>query len=549
MCYFANQMKLQINHLLSTWRNVPLTKKVFFLVGTMIVLVVFELIILSYAMTNLSAVRTYVAGEGEWSKSQKNAFYAFQRFAKTKNPDDYEQIFKALEVVDGDNIARVELNKKDPNLALVKQGFLQGRVHPEDIDNSIYFFRRFQHFYYMKRAIYSWQKGDEIISEFKNLAIHYREEISSGKMGRSKEDAIIERVQVLDTLASNFEHEFSAALSEGSRWMENQIFLVLFFVVITISAFGVGLAVIITRSITSRIHNLNRLAAEYGLGNFDRQIEVSGKDEIGKLTYSINKMGALLNGSYQQILESHQELEKKVQERTVELKHALTTRDEFLSIANHELRTPLTAIVLQLRILERSVEQCPENESVSKVRESLKKTNRLVKKLIDLQNALMDLTHIQLGKFQIKPENCDLTAIATDSLSQLSFEASRTGVQISTSFPETLSGPFDPIRSSQVITNLVSNAIKYGEGKPIELDLNTVDGKAILVVTDHGPGIPYDKMDTIFDRFERGDHDRSLSGLGLGLYITKQIVEAHGGSIGVHNVEGKGARFKAEFPL
>jgi len=542
-------MKLQINHLLSTWRNVPLTKKVFFLVGTMIVLVVFELIILSYAMTNLSAVRTYVAGEGEWSKSQKNAFYAFQRFAKTKNQDDYEQIFKALEVVDGDNIARVELNKKDPNLALVKQGFLQGRVHPEDIDNSIYFFRRFQHFYYMKRAIYSWQKGDEIISEFKNLAIHYREEISSGKMGRSKEDAIIERVQVLDTLASNFEHEFSAALSEGSRWMENQIFLVLFVVVITISAFGVGLAVIITRSITSRIHNLNRLAAEYGLGNFDRQIEVSGKDEIGKLTYSINKMGALLNGSYQQILESHQELEKKVQERTVELKHALTTRDEFLSIANHELRTPLTAIVLQLRILERSVEQCPENESVSKVRESLRKTNRLVKKLIDLQNALMDLTHIQLGKFQIKQENCDLTAIATDTLSQLSFEASRTGVQISTSFPDTLSGPFDPIRSSQVITNLVSNAIKYGEGKPIELDLNTMDGKAILVVTDHGPGIPHDKMDSIFDRFERGDHDRSLSGLGLGLYITKQIVEAHGGSIGVHNVEGKGARFKAEFPL
>lgn len=542
-------MKLQINHLLSTWRNVPLTKKVFFLVGTMIVLVVFELIILSYAMTNLSAVRTYVAGEGEWSKSQKNAFYAFQRFAKTKNQDDYEQIFKALEVVDGDNIARVELNKKDPNLALVKQGFLQGRVHPEDIDKSIYFFRRFQHFYYMKRAIYSWQKGDEIISEFKNLVIRYKEEISSGKMKQSKEDSIIERVQVLDTLASTFEHEFSAALSEGSRWMENQIFLVLFVVVITISAFGVGLAVIITRSITSRIHNLNRLAAEYGLGNFDRQIEVGGKDEIGKLTYSINKMGALLNGSYQQILESHQELEKKVQERTVELKHALTTRDEFLSIANHELRTPLTAIVLQLRILERSVEQCPENESVSKVRESLKKTNRLVKKLIDLQNALMDLTHIQLGKFQVKQENCDLTAIATDSLSQLSLEASRTGVQISTSFPETLSGPFDPIRSSQVITNLVSNAIKYGEGKPIELDLNTEDGKAILVVTDHGPGIPNDKMNTIFDRFERGDHDRSLSGLGLGLYITKQIVEAHGGSIGVHNVEGKGARFKAEFPL
>jgi len=542
-------MKLQINHLLSSWRNVPLSKKVFFLVGTMIVLVVFELIILSYAMTNLSAVRTYVAGEGEWSKSQKNAFYIFQRYARTKNQDDYEQVFKSLVVVDGDYIARVELNKRDPDLQRVKLGFLQGRVHPEDIDNSIYFFRRFHNFHHMKRAIYSWQKADEIISEFKNLVIHYKEEIVAGRMNAKKEEAVLERVQMLDNLASAYEHEFSAALSEGSRAMENQIFLVLFVLVITISLFGISLAVIITRSITSRIHSLNRLAAEYGLGNFDRQLEIVGKDEIGKLTYSINKMGSLLNSSYQQILESHQDLEKKVQERTVELKHALTTRDEFLSIANHELRTPLTAIVLQLRILERTVEQCPENESVAKVRESLRKTNRLVKKLVDLQNALMDLTHIQLGKFQIKQENCDLAAIATDSLSQLSLEASRSGVQISTSFPETLSGSFDPIRSSQVITNLLSNAIKYGEGKPIELDLKMAGDKAILVVTDHGPGIPDDKMDTIFDRFERGDHDRSLSGLGLGLYITRQIVEAHGGSIGVHNVEGKGARFKAEFPL
>lgn len=515
----------------------------------MVVLVVLELIILSYAMTNLSAVRTYVSGEGEWSKSQKNAFYSFQRFAKTKNLDDYEQIFKSLEVVDGDSLARVELGKPNPNLSLVRKGFLQGRVHPDDIDNSISFFRQFQHFHYMKKAIYSWDKGDQIISEFKNLVIYYKDEIKAGRMTAAKEISILERVQILDTLASSYEHEFSATLSEGSRWMENQIFFVLFVLVLTISLFGIGLSIIITRSITSRINDLNRLAAEYGLGNFERQLEISGRDEIGKLTYSINKMGSLLNSSYQQILESHQQLEKKVQERTIELKHALTTRDEFLSIANHELRTPLTAIVLQLRILERAVEQCPENESVAKVRESLRKTNRLVKKLVDLQNALMDLTHIQLGKFQIKQEHCDLSAIAQDSLSQLSLEATRSGVHISTSLPETLSGSFDPIRSSQVITNLVSNAIKYGEGKPVELDLKTNGGKAILVVTDNGPGIPEEKMTTIFDRFERGDHDRSLSGLGLGLYITRQIVEAHGGSIGVHNVEGKGARFKAEFPL
>lgn len=543
------QMKTHFKNYLFSWRSVPLSKKLFLLVGSMVVLIVLELIILSYAMTNLSAVRAYVAGEGEWSKAQKNAFYSFERYSKTKRQEDYHQIFKSLSVIEGDLNARTELGKPNPDLEVVRNGFLQGHVHPEDVENTIYFFRRFQGMTYMKRAIFHWKKADVAIDEFKKIISVYRGHLHKGTISSEIESNLLERVQELNAEVTVHEKAFSDTLSEGSRWMEQQIFIVLFALVMTVSVFGIALAFIITRSITSRIHALNRLAAEYGLGNFDRQLPIEGKDEIGKLTYSINKMGALLSSSYQQILESHQDLERKVQERTAELKSALITRDEFLSIANHELRTPPTAIVLQLRIVERTVESCPECAEVQKVRDSLRKTNRLVKKLVDLQNALMDLTHIQLGKFQIRPESCDLTNIAAESLSQLSLEASRNGVVIQTHFPENLSGKFDPLRSSQVITNLVSNAIKYGEGKPIELHLTDEGGKAILVVTDHGPGIPQEKMATIFDRFERGDHDKSLSGLGLGLYITRQIVEAHGGAIFVHNVQGKGARFTAEFPL
>lgn len=542
-------METQFKKYLFSWRSVPLSKKLFLLVGSMVILIVLELIILSYAMTNLSAVRAYVAGEGEWSKAQKNAFYSFERYTRTRNPDDYHQIFNSLSVIEGDLTARTELGKPNPDLDVVRSGFLQGHVHPKDVENTIYFFRRFQDLYYMKRAIFHWKKADQVILEFKTIIAQYRSHLKNNTLTQNTESAFLKRVQQLNEAVTIHEKAFSETLSEGSRWMEQQIFIVLFALVMTVSIFGISLTFLIGRSITSRLQALNRLAAEYGLGNFERQLHIEGKDEIGKLTYSINKMGTLLSSSYQQILESHQDLERKVLERTAELKSALTTRDEFLSIANHELRTPLTAIVLQLRIVERTVESCPDCAELQKVRDSIRKTNRLVKKLVDLQNALMDLTHIQLGKFQIKPESCDLTNIATESLSQLSLEASRSGVTIKTMFPENLSGKFDPLRSSQVITNLVSNAIKYGEGKPIELQISDIGGKAILVVTDNGPGIPQEKMATIFDRFERGDHDKSLSGLGLGLYITRQIVEAHGGSIFVHNVEGKGARFTAEFPL
>jgi signal transduction histidine kinase len=548
---FKQQQKLRsfFAGIVFSWRSIPLGKKLFLLVGNMLILIILELFILSYAMTTLSAIRAYVGGEGMWANSQKSAFYHFEEYALTRNPKDYEMINEAFRVIDGDHVVRTELSKPNPNLNIVRAGFLQGKMHPDDVEKSINLFRDFKNFHYMSLAIDYWKVGDEALTEFRKLAANYHQDVLNGNMNEEKEKTIILKIRKLDVELNNLEQEFSEILGEGSRWMEKRILLVLLLLVATLSTFGIALTALTSRSITNRLNDLNKLAAEYGLGNFERQLQIDGKDEIGKLTYSINKMGSLLSSSYHEIYESHQELEKKVLERTAELKSALVLRDEFLSIANHELRTPLTAIVLQLRILDRAVDRAEREGNFLHLRENVQKTNRLLKKLVSLQNVLMDITQIQLGKFVIKPEDCDLIPIATDCISQLSFEANRTGADIQITFSDSVQGKFDPLRSSQVITNLLGNAIKYGEGKPIELNLLSSDGKAIFEITDHGPGIPYEKMSKIFDRFERGDHDNSLSGLGLGLYITKQIVEAHGGQILVSNVEGKGARFTAEFPL
>lgn len=538
---------------LFAWRSISLGKKLFLLVGNMLILIILELIILSYAMTNLSAIRAYVGGEGMWSNSQRNAFYQFERYAITKDEKDFQLIKKDFEVLDGDHVARTELSKPNPDLNIVRAGFLKGKIHRDDIEKSINLFKDFKKIHYMALAIDYWKSGDESLSEFKKLSEEYHQDVIAGRMNAEKEKIVLAKIHKLDLQLAKFEQDFSAILGEGSRWIERKILLTLLLLVATLSTFGIALTIVTSRSITKRLNDLNRLAATYGLGNFESQLPIDGKDEIGKLTYSINKMGSLLSSSYQEIYESHQQLEKKVQERTAELKAALVMRDEFLSIANHELRTPLTAIVLQLRILERALDKAEQKDGLEEnylyFRECLNKTNRLVKKLVSLQNVLMDLTQIQLGKFAIKTENCDLIPIATDCISQLSLEAGRTGANIEISFQESVQGKFDPVRSSQVITNLLGNAIKYGEGKTIELNLTSIEGKAVFEITDHGPGIPEEKIERIFDRFERGDHDHSLSGLGLGLYITKQIVEAHGGQIYVANIEGKGARFTAEFPL
>lgn len=531
------------------WRSISLQKKLYFLVGIMIVLIIFELVILSAAMSNLSAVRSLVGGEGMWSKGQKNAFYQFERYVLTKDPKDYFQIYDSLKIFEGDKLARKELIKKTSDLKLVREGFLQGKIDPEDMEKTIHFIKNFETFIYMRKALDNWSRGDVLLGEFKELAAEYRAEVLKGTLNRAKERTLLERIHSINAQLTVLEQNFSDVLGEGSRWMEKTILQALLAIVLSLSMLMIGVAFVMSRSITRRLNGLNKLAADYGQGNFNRQMKIDGKDEIGNLTCSINKMGRLLASSYREILESHQQLERKVQERTTELQTALALRDEFLSIANHELRTPLTAIVLQLRKMERAIGNCRDKFDHESARESLDKTNRLVKKLVKLQDVLLDLTQIQLGKFDIKAEDCDLAPIAADCVSQLSLEASRSGTSVKMSLPASVQGNFDPVRSSQVITNLLANAIKYGEGKPIEMNLAAEDGKAVLIVTDHGPGIPENKMNSIFDRFERGDHDNSLSGLGLGLYITRQIVEAHGGQIFVENVSGKGARFTAEFPL
>ncbi len=545
------------------WRNISVSKKLYIVVGTMALLVIIELLTLRFAMTNLSAVRAFVGGEGSWSKGQKNALYLFQRYALTNNEKDYLAIQETLKIPEGDRQARIELQKDDPNMELVHAGFLAGKIHPDDHEATINLLRRFYWVSFITSAIESWTKGDELLVKFKDAADEYHHLVTSGEKNSLRAKEILETIDDLNDQLSAEEAKFSTVLGEGSRWLERVVFMSLFFIVITVESIGLSLTFITSRMISRGLNDLNRVAEEFSVGNFNRQLTVTSKDEIGTLTSSINKMGNMLKKSYSELRDSHFELEKKVIKRTAELastsdenvklynkaKEALTIRDEFLSIANHELRTPLTALTLQLHSLERSINAKDDEIKLEHVRDIVKKSNRLVKKLSTLQDLLMDLTQIQFGKLELKLEKADLVVIAQDCVSQLTLEANRAGSKIVVDAPAALYGQFDVVRVGQVITNLLSNAIKYGEGKAIQLILKNENEKAVIIVKDNGPGIPQENQEKIFERFERASLDHSLSGMGLGLYISKQIVEAFDGTLTVQSKVGEGASFKVEFPL
>lgn len=224
------------------------------------------------------------------------------------------------------------------------------------------------------------------------------------------------------------------------------------------------------------------------------------------------------------------------------LKHAVRSRDAFLSAASHELRTPLAGLVLQIDLLQKiSTVRSPDETR------QLESARRQLWRLAKLVDTMLDVTRITAGKFKPSPRDVDLAAVARDVLASLKDSLERSGSQLTARIGE-VHGFWDPVHIETVVTNLVTNAIKYGGGAPIELVVEKAGSVARLAVSDHGIGIPADAQQRIFERFERVVAEAAYSGLGIGLWLVREIVEAHGGVVHVASVPGN-TRFEVELPL
>lgn len=224
---------------------------------------------------------------------------------------------------------------------------------------------------------------------------------------------------------------------------------------------------------------------------------------------------------------------------------AVNIRDEFLSIAGHELRTPLTPILLESQILSR-LAQVPD---IDKVRQRADKLWRNAERMGKLIDELLDVSRISGGRLRLYLQDCDLRDVVEDVITRASDEAVRAETEIRLELGEPARGQWDRTRIEQVTSNLVGNALKYGNGQPIDVFAGARDGRAVLIVRDRGIGIAPEDQQRIFQRFERAVSSRHFGGLGLGLWIVRQIVDAHGGAIAVESRPGKGAEFAVHLPL
>jgi signal transduction histidine kinase len=245
--------------------------------------------------------------------------------------------------------------------------------------------------------------------------------------------------------------------------------------------------------------------------------------------------------------------ERRTQEervRTAQVQEALRERDEFISVAAHELRTPLTALQLKLQGLERGLKAGEPAKSAlinvgGRVHGALRQTERLSQ----LVERLLDVSRIAGGRLELAPERFDLAELVRQVAEDFREPAAEAGTELRLHGAERLEGCWDRLRMEQVLVNLLSNAVKYGAGRPVSVRLETAGERIRISVADEGIGIAAEDLGRIFTRFERAAPVRNYGGLGLGLYISRHIVDAHGGHIEVSSQPGQGSTFVIDLPL
>jgi PAS domain S-box-containing protein len=231
-----------------------------------------------------------------------------------------------------------------------------------------------------------------------------------------------------------------------------------------------------------------------------------------------------------------------------ELTAAVRARDDFISIASHELRTPLSALQLQIEGLQRGAGK--DDGAPEKLAGRLAKAMALVGRLERLISELLEVSRIQGGKrLTIRPEQMDLGELVEEVVDRFAPAFARAGCAVSLVTHPGLIGNWDRFRLDQVLSNLLENATKYASGCPIDVTIERLDGRALLSIRDHGIGISEEDQARVFERFERAVAPREYGGFGLGLWIARQIVEAHHGRIAVSSTPGAGTTFSVELPL
>ena len=241
---------------------------------------------------------------------------------------------------------------------------------------------------------------------------------------------------------------------------------------------------------------------------------------------------------------------QQLQSTQLELQQAVRMRDDFMSIVAHEVRTPLNGLILETQL--RKMHLARDNAAaftLDKMHAMVDRDERQIKSLIRLIEDMLDVSRIRTGKLSIRPTLFDLSTLVRGLLQNFAQQIEAAEASVSLEAEQAVIGNWDEFRIEQVISNLLTNALRYGAKSPISVKVYSESGQARVEVRDCGIGISEENQQRIFQQFERVTAKHAVAGLGLGLFISEQIVTAHGGTITVESRIGEGALFRVCLPL
>ena len=253
---------------LQWFKNISITRKLYFAVGVMALLIAIELATLLFSISTLSSVRALVGAEGLWSKAQKDAIYHLRKYARSGKEQDYTDFSYFMRVPIGDRKTRTEMGKADPDIEIMRKGFIEGRNHPDDVDGMIQLFRRFHSISYIDKAIQIWAEADSIIAQMQITAEKIHTDISQSGINSKHTEEYLNQINEINSQLTSLEDDFSFTLGEGSRWLENMILKILLLIALTVEISGLWLSISISRNISKGINEIIRVSKDVASGNF-----------------------------------------------------------------------------------------------------------------------------------------------------------------------------------------------------------------------------------------------------------------------------------------
>jgi two-component system, sensor histidine kinase len=479
----------------SGWRRFRTLKKqtvknrLNIIIGLVILILLFGLVNFWFGMRVMSGIRAYVGGEGLWSKAQKQSVSHLVRYAQTGDETDYQKFTEFTQVQLGDKQARLEMDKPHPNREVIRDGFIKGGIHPDDVDDMIFLYRRFRNVSYMSSAIQTWTEGDRQIQNLLSVGQQIDSLITTPSPVNAEALAIhnaqlttlLDQVYTIDTRLTVLENQFSATLNEGARGITSTLLLMTIVITCVLGLLSLTVATMIARAIIR--------------------------------------------------LDRH--------------------KSEFVSLASHQLRTPLTAMNWSsesLLFAKNSENLTPaQRKYIQGVHAGGQRLSTLIDDLLrvssldlgkyELQESDVDLRHVLDTVLRDQHKIIEEKGIVLTTAVDPDVPVMRLDEQLVT----------------MVLQNLVSNSVKYTQpGDRITVTVDLKKGHVLITVSDTGIGIPTAQQSQIFSKIFRADNAKkhnSNEGTGLGLYIAKAMVRRLKGSIWFDSLENRGTNFYVKLPV